>query len=439
MSARVLVIPGGTAIGSAALAHAGLHKIVELYDERLADPACLAPHTIVVMRDPSLVPPATLRGAALDPQTALPEYAEEIERDSSFFDKVDLIIETSGSTSGIPKRVGLSIEAIVASIDATHEALDGPGAWILALPAHHIAGAMALLRSTRHNFPPRIVDTSAGFRPEALIPAVRGALSHGGAGYLAIVPAQLRKILAHSQAAQAVASLTGVLVGGQVIPQGLLDEARAAGIRVHTSYGMTETCGGVVYDGYPLPGVELRITDIEGRNFVPAGVEGRVAISSPTLMTRYLEGGEPWLEMEGRRWLLTHDWGRLSSHGRLSVLGRVDDVVISGGEKILPSSVEECLRSFEGVREACVVGIESPQWGSVVSALVVKDERVRMSDSSWAEEIYHSVREVLGKAYAPRVIVPVGELPLKDSGKVDRRRCVDIVSQAIGQGRAWIR
>lgn len=85
------------------------------------------------------------------------------------------------------------------------------------------------------------------------------------------------------------------------------------------------------------------------------------------------------------------------------------------------------------------MGIESPQWGSVVSALVVKDERVRMSDSSWAEEIYHSVREVLGKAYAPRVIVPVGELPLKDSGKVDRRCCVDIVSQAIGQGRAWIR
>lgn len=438
MATRVLLIPGGTAIGAVALAHAGLHKIIELAEERAGDPNHPAPHTVVILRDPTVVPPATLRGAALDPAEALPDFADSIAQDPSFFDGVDLIIETSGSTTGRPRHVGLSIHAIMASIDATHQAFAGPGAWILALPAHHIAGAMVLLRSTRHDFPPRIVDTSQGFRPEALLPAIRGALSHGAPAYLSLVPAQLQRVLEYPEVCAALTSLSAVLVGGQAIPSSLLAQAREAGIRVHTTYGMSETCGGVVYDGRPLPGVKIRILDAESLRVLSAGEQGRIAISSPTLMTRYLEGEEPWLEIEGERFLLTNDWGYLDSDGLLSVLGRIDDVVNSGGVNVLPSQVEEAVRSFSGVADVWVGGVEDPRWGSVVAALVVSDAS-ETPDDIWFEALYEHVKSAGGKAWAPRVMAAVSELPSLSSGKVDRRSAALVLTKAVELGQAWMR
>lgn len=438
MATRVLLIPGGTAIGAVALAHAGLHKIVELAQERAEDPDHPAPHTVVVLRDPALVPPATLRGAALDPSEALPEFADVIAQDPSFFDGVDLIIETSGSTTGSPRHVGLSVDAILASIDATHEVFDGPGVWILALPAHHIAGAMVLLRSTRHDFPPRIVDTSNGFHPESLLPAIRGALSHNAPAYLSLVPAQLRKVFEFPEVVAALGLLSAVLVGGQVVPSELLAQARGAGIRVHTSYGMSETCGGVVYDGHPLPGVKIRILDSDSLALVSSGGQGRIAISSPTLMTRYLEGEDPWFEIDGERFLLTNDWGCVDSDGVLSVLGRVDDVVNSGGVNVLPSQVEDVVRSFPGVADVWVGGVEDSRWGSVVAALVVCDA-CESPDDSWFNALYEYVKFAGGKAWAPRVVAAVSELPTLGSGKVDRRSAAVVLRDALEVGQAWTR
>lgn len=465
MATRILLLPGGTGIGSVAMAHAGLHKIVELHEERQADPNHPAPHTVVVLRDPALVPPSTLRGAALSPEEVFPDLADAIAADPTFFDGIDLIIETSGSTAGVPRRVGLSIESILASIDATHDALDGPGAWILTLPAHHIAGAMALLRSTRHEIPPRIVDTTAGFHPQSLLPAIRGTLSTGKPAYLSLVPAQLSVCLEDSEVTAALATLNAILVGGQRVPHELLVQAASQGLKVHTSYGMTETCGGVAYDGQTLPGTHIRIIDPD-----EAG-QGRIAISGPTLMTRYLEGDSPLVDEEGQRWLLTSDLGRVGPDGTVEVLGRVDDVMISGGKNICPQAVEEVLLSASGVREACVVGLEDPHWGQAVAALIVPAPRADIAtnagdggttfggemftttpmypnpdcrptqpcDEATATALRDHVAASLGKHAAPRIVALSACLPTLPSGKVDRRRVAEYLTEAHELGLAWVR
>ena len=155
---RVLVVPGGTSAGAAALANASLHKLVELHEERQADPSHPAPRTIVVLRDPDQVPPSTLRGAAVPPSEAFPadEYPDIAPHvdDPGFFDGIDLVIPTSGSSAGSPRLVGISTDALVASAKATEAALSGPGRWILALPTHHIAGAMVLVPTPRSSTAP---------------------------------------------------------------------------------------------------------------------------------------------------------------------------------------------------------------------------------------------------------------------------------------------
>lgn len=444
MSTRILLLPGGTSVGSVALAHAGLHKIVELYDERLADPHHRAPHTVVVLRDPAQVPPATLRGAAITPADAFPDLAAQITQDPHFFDGIDLVVETSGSTTGRPQRVGLSIEAIIASIDATHDALDGPGVWILALPAHHIAGAMALLRSTRHDLPPRIVDTSAGFTPQSLLPAIRGALSTGTPAYVSLVPAQLSSCLEDAEVTAALATLNAVLVGGQHVSDTLIEAARTAGIRLHTSYGMSETCGGIAYDGQPLGGTRVRVTDPDEE-----GV-GRLAITGPTLMTRYLDADAPWVGDdgtpwvgEGPRWLLTNDLGSVSPDGTLTVVGRADDVIISGGKNITPTSIESALRSHPRVTDACVVGIPHDTWGHTIGAVLVTTDplappTLAPCDEATAAELRDHVATTLGRHATPRILATTSALPFLPSGKIDRRACAQRLSAAAAAA-AWVR
>ena len=260
---RILVIPGGTAINAVALANASIHKLVELYEERQADPNHPAPHTVVFLRDPALVPPATLRGSAATPEQAFPEedypgLADRITNDPHFLDGVDLVIATSGSSVGKPRLVGLSTDALIASAKATELALDGPGRWILALPTHHIAGAMVLLRAAVAETNPQVVDTTQGFDPAALLPAIAGVTQDQMPGYLSLVPTQLVQCLdAGDQVIDALRSLSAILVGGAAISQNLLQRALDAGLKVRTTYGMTETSGGCVYDGEPddaLPG-----------------------------------------------------------------------------------------------------------------------------------------------------------------------------------------
>ena len=302
-------------------------------------------------------------------------------------DEVALVVPTSGST-GEPKGVALTAAALAASAAATAERLGGPGEWLLALPVSHVAGLQVVLRSLRAGTLPVPVDpgSAAGF--------VAGTGRLGpGRRYTSLVPTQLRRLLDAGGTA-ALRTYDAVLLGGAAAPAALVEAARAAGIRVVTTYGMSETCGGCVYDGVPLPGVTVGLD-----------AAGRIVLGGPTLALGYL-GGPPF----GDRFV-TADLGRLDG-GRLTVLGRADDVIVTGGEKVDPVAVEAALTELPAVREAGVVGVADPEWGQRVVAAVV-------GTLTLAEARAH-VAARLGPAAAPRELTLLPALPLLPSGKLDR-------------------
>ena len=433
---RILVVPGGTAISAVALANASIHKLVELYEERQADPNHPAPHTVVFLRDPALVPPATLRGSAATPEQAFPEedypgLANQIKNDPHFFDGVDLVISTSGSSAGKPRLVGLSMDALMASVKATELALGGPGRWILALPTHHIAGAMILLRAAVAETNPQVVDTTNGFDPRDLLPAIRGVTQDEMPGYLSLVPTQLVQCLdAGEEVVDAMRSLSAVLVGGAAISQHLLERALNAGLKVRITYGMTETSGGCVYDGEPMPGMTVRAVDWDGRT--------RLAFNGPTLMTRYLDAESPFFEEGGHRWLISGDMGVIRASGKVEVNGRADDVITSGGLSIAPGPLR---RAYEGMSDAWIMGTPDEKWGQIVTALVVPNQMP--TDSLEMAELGAAVREHaaarIGRAQAPRRVVAVTELPYLGFDKIDRGAAMATANAATATERNWVR
>jgi len=436
---RILVVPGGTSISAVALANASIHKLVELHEERSADPNHPAPHTVVFLRDPASVPPATLRGSSATPEEAFPpeDYpglADRIAGDPHFFDGVDLVIATSGSSAGKPRLVGLSIEALVASAKATDLVLEGPGRWILALPTHHIAGAMILVRAAVAETNPQVVDTTDGFDPRDLIPAIQGVTQDEMPGYLSLVPTQLVQCLdADDEVMDALRSLSAILVGGAAISQNLLQRARDAGLKVRTTYGMTETSGGCVYDGEPMPGVTVRAVDWDGRT--------RLAFNGPTLMTCYLDEESPFFEEGGHRWLLSGDLGIIRASGKVEVSGRADDVIISGGLSIAPAPLRRAARSYEGISDAWILGTPDAKWGQIVTALVVPHQMPQ--DSFEMARLGSAVREHaaarIGRAQAPRRVVAVEALPYLGYDKIDRGAAAEAASATVGTVREWVR
>ena len=324
-------------------------------------------------------------------------------------DDVALVVRTSGS-GGQAREVMLGAPALKASAAATHDRLGGPGRWVLALPLRHVAGWQVLVRSLASGTEPAIVaggvDTGADVVQRARVP--------GLPLYAALVPTQLHRILAACNedgdlppTLRPWAELDAILVGGAATPSGLLSRARAAGLPVVTTYGMTETCGGCVYDGLPLAGVALRIED------------GTVAVSGPVLANGYL--GRPDLDAaafhtaDGVRWLRTADLGALHG-GRLTVLGRRDDVIVTGGLKVDPAAVEAVLALDPDVDEVCVVGVADDEWGELVVAVVVP----RPGTTPDLDGLHQAAGRALGTAAAPRRLVVVDALPLRGPGKVDR-------------------
>ena len=361
--------------------------------------------------------------------------------------RTDLILRTSGSTTGTGRLIAMSAAALMASARATHARLGGPGTWLLTLPAHHVAGLQILTRSLEAGTEPVVVDTSAGFSPTALAEALSSARPSTGAAasrlYVSLVPTQLVRVLQDPQARRALAEADAVLLGGAAADPALLARARGAGVTVVTTYGMSETGGGCVYNGRPLEGVEVTIhaPDAEGA--------GRVLISGPVLAEDYLQppghspadspAGSPGCRSDDgggfhrsgtRRVLATSDRGRLHPDGRLEVLGRLDDVIITGGIKVEPRHVEEALTGIDGVAEACVVGLPDEQWGSrVVAAVVLETGRRPGSPKRWdGAALREAVRARLDGAHAPKRVVVLEALPLRPSGKVDRREVARLLA-----------
>ncbi|WP_367134643.1 o-succinylbenzoate--CoA ligase [Saccharothrix sp. HUAS TT1] len=311
-----------------------------------------------------------------------------------------LAVPTSGST-GEPKAVLLGADALTTSAELTHARLGGPGRWLLALPTTHIAGIQVLVRSVVAGVEPGAMDLATGFRASGFAVAARPVLDSPGRHYTALVPTQLARLVAtEGPGLAAVREFDAVLIGGAATPPSLLERSRRLGVRVVTTYGMSETAGGCVYDGLPLDGVRVRL----------AG--GRVEIGGPVLALGY-RGGERFGE-----WFRTGDLGRVGADGLLEVLGRADDVIISGGENVVPGRVERVLVAQAGVREACVVGLADPEWGQVVAAAVVPEDS---GDPPDADELCAAVGEVVGRFAVPKRVAFVSELPLRGPGKVDRR------------------
>ena len=367
--------------------------------------------------------------------------------------RTDLVLRTSGSTTGTGRLIAMSAAALVASARATHDHLGGPGTWVLPLPAHHVAGLQILIRSLLAGIAPVMVDTSTGFSPTALADALRSARSVTGptAGsttrlYVSLVPTQLVRVLRDPTAGRALAEADAVLLGGAAADPSLLARARRAGIAVVTTYGMSETGGGCVYDGRPLDGVELAIQDPD------ADGAGRILLSGPVLAEGYLrdpDEADPDPDGTGRaregfrhtgagRVLVTSDRGRLRPDGRLEVLGRLDDVIVTGGVKVEPRYVEEALTGLETVAEACVVGLPDEQWGSVVVAAVVCELATGQEDSGSSDgrsrpdgaALREAIRDRLGGAHTPKRVVILEALPLRPSGKVDRRAVARLLAAA---------
>ncbi|MCU1431681.1 MAG: hypothetical protein JWP95_786 [Actinotalea sp.] len=340
-------------------------------------------------------------------------------------DDTVLVVRTSGS-SGPPRDVVLGREALLTSARATHERLGGPGRWILTLPLTHVAGLQVLVRSVVAGTDPVTVAADGGFRAEVLADAVTSAVLDPAAGaaagasagrlYTSVVPTQLHRVVAAAEGGalpERLASLRrldAILVGGAAAGGPLLERARELGLRVVTTYGMTETCGGCVYDGVPLTGTRVAVVD------------GVVRLAGPMLAHGYAGTSEDpdgfVTDATGVRWFVTRDLGVLAE-GRLRVLGRADDVVVTGGEKVSPTAVEEVVVAVPGVREVCVVGIPDAEWGQMLVAVVVPVDPTRPPA---LEAVRAAVARTLGVAAAPRRLLVVDALPERGPGKVDRAR-----------------
>ncbi|MGY2083803.1 o-succinylbenzoate--CoA ligase [Blastococcus sp. SYSU DS0539] len=317
----------------------------------------------------------------------------------------DLVVLTSGSTGG-GRGVLLPAGAVRASAEATHDRLGGPGSWLLTLPASAVAGLQVLCRSALAGRP--ATRLGAG---ETLADAV-ARMPAGTRRYTSMVPTQLRRALDGEPGA--LRAFDAILVGGAAADPALLARARAEGVGVVTTYGMTETAGGCVYDGRPLDGVGVRVAD------------GGIELSGPTLALGYRGDPQATAAAFADGWFRTRDAGTLDAGGRLTVHGRLDDVVITGGVNVAPAAVEAALREHPDVADAVVLGRPDPEWGQRVVAAVVPSAGATPE----LAVLRPWVSERLGAPAAPRELHLVPAVPLLHTGKPDRRA----VAASIPQG-----
>lgn len=332
----------------------------------------------------------------------LPEAPAEVS------DDVALVVATSGST-GAPKLVALSASALRASSAAAHAALGGPGQWLLALPSHYIAGLNVLARSLAAATDP-VVLSEGPFDPVAFSAAAT-RLEHPRR-YTSLVPVQLARLIDEPAAHGALRRFDAILVGGQSTPPELLEHSRHLGLTVVRTYGSSETAGGCVYDGTPLGDTRVRIVD------------GEVRLSGPTLASGYLAGADSdsvFVTEGGVRWYRTGDLGTVTD-GILSIVGRIDDQIVSGGVNVSLGAVEAVVRRMPQLADAVIVAVPSEQWGSVPVL-------VTATDVDLLDGVRTAVKEALGPAAAPARIVRVERIPLLPSGKPDRQALTRVAAQ----------
>ena len=338
-------------------------------------------------------------------------------------DDCAVVLGTSGS-SGEPKGVLLSKAALVASATATHDRLGGPGQWLLPMHPYFVGGLQILTRSVVAGLSPVIAADHPSFSAAA-------SVMTAARRYTAMVPTQLSRYL--DTEVEALRSFDAIVIGGAAMPLELKQRAAAAGVTAIPAYGMTETGSGCVYAGEPLQGTRLALDD------------GRILISGPTLFSGYRLQPDLTAEVFQDGWFRTQDRGRLVD-GRLQVIGRLDDVVISGGVNVTLPAVQARLLEHEGVGDAVVLGVSDAEWGTRVVAFVVGRAGEAGGEvaagraalpgravvpggaavmgravAPGREELRDFVAETLPRTWAPRDVVQLDALPMLASGKVDRQ------------------
>ncbi len=317
------------------------------------------------------------------------------------------VVSTSGST-GEPRNVILTVPNVIAALDASRKRLgnDAADRWLLCLPLHHIAGLSVLWRSFSAG---GSVLLHEAFDAERAARALRT----GEATVASLVPTMLRRILEVDPGPYE--GLKAVLVGGGPAPDQLIERALDAGIPALATYGSTETASqlatvapgeersslGTV--GAPLEGMEVTFDD------------GEIMVDGPAVFAGY-RGGPPRVGPHR-----TGDLGFLDGDGRLVVTGRVDDVIVTGGEKVAPQPVEAVLERVPGVARAVVVGAADEDWGQAVVAVV--------AGSATIEELDAVARSALAPHEVPKRYVVVAELPELENGKVDRLAVAELVAR----------
>ncbi len=359
---------------------------------------------------PALLPVDPDAANTRELSTALGVGEPLLAHEDDAMDPTSVVIGTSGST-GVPKGVLLPRSALLASAEATEERLDGPGAWLLALPPHHVAGLQVLMRAVISGTEPCAMDVRDGFRPDKFVEAATEVFDAWGPYYTSLVPTQLARLLDDPDSLSALQQFDAILLGGAAALGELLQRAQDAGVPIVRTYGMSETAGGCVYDGAPLDGVRVAVEPPE---------PGRIHLYGPMVARGYRYSDSDAFIDYGFR---TDDIGQVRDR-RLEVLGRVDDMIVTGGVNVAPVQVERPLTEHPGVREACVVGLDDPEWGQIVAAAVVAADPTSPPETA---ELRDAVRTHAGTAAAPKRIVAVDELPLRGPGKVDRAAVRDLL------------
>ncbi|NNN21398.1 MAG: AMP-binding protein [Acidimicrobiales bacterium] len=301
-----------------------------------------------------------------------------------------LVVATSGTT-GSPRFVVHTMESLLFSANAVHEFLNFvPGAdhWLACLPLAHIGGLGVVIRSILTSSKLSVIK---GPDPNAIDKA-----NQEGANFVSLVKSVLDRINADSW--------SQIVIGGMAPPSELAQN-------IHYTYGLSESGGGIVYDGLPLTGVEIKLDELK-----------RVTIRSKSLLRSYREGSTNNEMQAGLNpkdndgWFITSDIGEIGTDGKLKILGRLDDVINSGGEKIWPDQVEEVIRAELSLTEVAVIGLPDDKWGEIVVVVLTKGEtEVTLHDIGQAVE--HSI----GSWAKPRQLIQVDELPKTSIGKVSRK------------------
>jgi O-succinylbenzoic acid--CoA ligase len=313
-----------------------------------------------------------------------------------------LVMPTSG-TSGRPKGVELTHAALEWSARAYAERLKpGPGErWLSCLPLSHIGGLGILVRSRLSGTDPVIHDR---FDPGAIAAEPETTL-------ISLVPTTLVRLL---DAGVDLSRYTAVLVGGGGMPDAVGERARNDGVRLVHTYGLTETCGGCNFEGLPLEGAEFRVED------------ELIQIRGPMLLSGYRLRPDLTAEALREGWFHTADRGRIGPGGRLEVLGRADDIIVTGGEKVSATEVENLLQTHPGVSDAAVAGIDDYRWGQAVAALIVPAG----NSIPTLRELKRFLAAGLADYKAPKRILIVDEVPRTASGKVRRQAVRDVLEAA---------